>query len=485
MAGAIDLTQDRRVILLLGSLFLLYLLGLALYRLFFHPLARFPGPRLAATTRYYELYYDVLKGGMYIWKVKEMHQQYGKRILPMALSTSSAKPLLVWSPLTRALGQGPIVRISPYELHIDDPDFYPTLYRQDGRWDKYPWFYKAFGLLHSVLGTLDHDQHRIRRAALNPFFSKQKISALEPVIQAQADKLVKRIEGFAASGAVLPIGTAFSAFTMDVVSEYAMEKSYGNLDREDFNQDMVDSAQGVGRVWHLGKLVTWFPPMFAVIPSWMIKMLSPKASHWKAIQEDTLVQIRKIRSLSQEGLFQEKAHKTVFHELLTSNVLPASDKSDTILQQQAVNIVSAGTETTAHALRVITYHICNDPAVLRRLREELKTVQPEPDRCMKLRELERLPFLSAVIMEGLRLSYGAVARLPRIAPDRTIEFGDWKIPAGTPVGMSALLMHHREDIYPNSTAFLPERWVDPVERKRLERYFVPFSKGTRNCVGQK
>ena len=81
MAGMIDLTQDRRVILLLGAVFLLYLLGLALYRLFFHPLARFPGPRLAAITRYCELYYDVLKGGMYIWKIKEMHQKYGKRIL--------------------------------------------------------------------------------------------------------------------------------------------------------------------------------------------------------------------------------------------------------------------------------------------------------------------------------------------------------------------------------------------------------------------
>lgn len=54
-----------------------YLVTLALYRLFFHPLARFPGPRLAAITRWYEMYYDVVHNGQYTFKIKEMHRQYG------------------------------------------------------------------------------------------------------------------------------------------------------------------------------------------------------------------------------------------------------------------------------------------------------------------------------------------------------------------------------------------------------------------------
>lgn len=58
--------------------FLLYLIGLAVYRLFFHPLAKFPGPKLAAVTRYYEAYYDVWKHGRYIWKIRDMHEKYGK-----------------------------------------------------------------------------------------------------------------------------------------------------------------------------------------------------------------------------------------------------------------------------------------------------------------------------------------------------------------------------------------------------------------------
>lgn len=125
--------------------------------------------------------------------------------------------------------------------------------------------------------TIGHDQHRFRRGALNPFFSKQKITALESVMQAQVEKLSKRIEEFAASGKVLPNGTAYSAFTMDVVTEYCMEKSYGNLDYEDFNQSMADCVKGIGPVWRLGKHMTWIPSLFAAVSSCIIESLDPKS----------------------------------------------------------------------------------------------------------------------------------------------------------------------------------------------------------------
>ena len=52
----------------------------AVWRLYFSPLSKFPGPRLAAMTLWYEFYYDVLKdgGGKYIWEIQRMHNIYGR-----------------------------------------------------------------------------------------------------------------------------------------------------------------------------------------------------------------------------------------------------------------------------------------------------------------------------------------------------------------------------------------------------------------------
>lgn len=60
---------------------LAYGLILAFYRIYLSPLSKFPGPKIAAATAWYEIYYDVVKQGSYIWKIKELHEQYGTSAL--------------------------------------------------------------------------------------------------------------------------------------------------------------------------------------------------------------------------------------------------------------------------------------------------------------------------------------------------------------------------------------------------------------------
>lgn len=60
-----------------GVTLCIYGLALVIYRLYFDSLAKFPGPRIAAATGWYEFYYDVIRRGQYIYKIEEMHKKYG------------------------------------------------------------------------------------------------------------------------------------------------------------------------------------------------------------------------------------------------------------------------------------------------------------------------------------------------------------------------------------------------------------------------
>lgn len=105
---------------------------------------------------------------------------------------------------------------------------------------------------------------------------------------------------------------------------------------------------------------------------------------------------------------------------------------------------------------------------------------PDPDSHLPLSELERLPYLTAVINEGLRLNEAAAHRLGRVFPEKTLDYHGTLIPNGSLVSMTTLLMHMNEDIFPDPKAFKPERWLG---NKRLERYLAPFSRGPRACLG--
>lgn len=379
---------------------------------------------------------------------------------------------------------GPIVRISPTELHINDPDYYDSLYNREGRWEKNPFYVNSFGNTTSGFGTVDHDLHRLRRAAINPFFSKQKVAALQPVIQRLVDKFCRKLEKVRETDEVVPMECAFDAFTMDVITEYSLDTNFGYLDHPGWSSDFRELERAFGEMGYLQKL---FPPLLNImnsLPDWLIIWMNPSMKLLLDFFRDCNAIAVRMLGETDGKKYEEKEHPTIFYEIIHSD-LPPTEKTPKRLEGEAAAVLGAGAVTTAWTLTVALYHLTVQPQKLERLRAEIRSVMPDPHQPAKLQQLEKLPYLTAVIMEGLRLSNGVSTRLARVAPDRSIYFRDWEIPKGTPVGMTSTLIHQNPDIFQQPLEFIPERWLVPQERQRLERYLVPFSKGTRQCAGVK
>ncbi|KAI0389058.1 cytochrome P450 [Xylariaceae sp. FL0594] len=441
------------------ALTICYLAAVAVYRLLFHPLARFPGPKLAAVTRYYEAYYDVFLNGQFTFKIADLHREYG-----------------------------PIIRISPYELHVADPAFYEKIYRQDGRWNKYAWAYDAHSAKHSTIFTTDHYLHRARRTPMNRFFSKATVSGRQALISRNVDKLWERISAFALSGKVVDLGAAISEFTRCTAAEFILDKRYDGLEQQHFTATAQHKAPPASRsIWHVTKHFPLYGPAIIKWPSYWTKKsqrgnMKSFLLHLKRTTEHTQELFQNITSKGSTG---HEVSRTIVHEILDSDLPPEEKQFDRVFLEVAT-VTGAGIETTASVLRLVCYHVFSDRQILRRLRTELAfaTATSGVPGLGELRDLEQLPFLTSVIMEGLRLSPGVATRLARIAPDRDLVYDDkWRIPAGTPVGMTVLLMHLDETLYPDPRRFDPDRWMDPGFHKKVRNTFVPFSRGTRICLG--
>ncbi|RDW77525.1 hypothetical protein BP6252_05578 [Coleophoma cylindrospora] len=436
------------VVAVLGALVVALALQLvygAYWRLYRSPLSQFPGPKLAAVTGWYEFYWNIWRGGEFFWEIQRMHQKYG-----------------------------PIVRINPWEIHVNDPDWYDELYAGGAkRRDKYLWFTAGSGSPYSTFETTPHDVHRLRRAAINPFFSKKSIVAIEPIILTQISSLSSLFRGYLASGKTLDLRVAYSSLTLDIISAYCFGESWNCLKDEAKGEEWKTTLDVIFENSNLGMHFPWLLTLINMLPD---SLANPVIRHHRNTRKHVTAVLKHEDDESQD-------QSSIFH-VLRDGELPAHEKTVQRLSDEGNILIGAGAETTAQVLAVISYHLLANPEILRRLRAELDPAMPNGEAGVKWTQLEQLPYLTAVLNEGLRMASPALTRLPRIAPNEELVYGKWSIPAGTPVSMTYYFTHYNSKIYPSPFEFNPDRWIDATQSGvRLDKYLVPFSKGSRNCAG--
>lgn len=172
---------------------------------------------------------------------------------------------------------GPIVRISPHEIHIRDPDYYETIYSTSVQGIDKPRYTKhQFGAPGATFSTVEHELHRQRKTALNPFFSKRRILEQASSVQRQVDKICHRLTTeYAGTEKVLVLGDLFSCFTADVVTSYAFDRSYNFPDAPDFISPFTKSIEGFKKFAHYAIQFPLIPQLLANLPDSLLMVLQP------------------------------------------------------------------------------------------------------------------------------------------------------------------------------------------------------------------
>lgn len=372
------------------------------------------------------------------------------------------------------------------------------------KFPKNPRFYNAINVPHSTFGTNPNDVHKHKRGLLNPFFSRKTVLELEDVVQDKAKKLVRMMENGIKENKPVDLHHGFRCVSIDVITvtgarssievvaltfeqEYSFGESYDLLDAQDLGSYLFRMIRGIGPAMWIFQQFPAFQALALMIPPKIAMKMNEPLGQVIALQTKCSEQIEEVKDRMKDGKLSQsdlEGRPTIFTELLNPEKQDGHPVPTTWqLKDEAFSVVAAAADTTGNAMTIAAYHVMKNPDIYKKLREELIEAFPNPDQELKFVDLEKLPYLTGVVKEGLRLSFGVPGRLSRVVPAGGATFNGYYIAEGCCVGMSSWIMHQNADIFPNPSNFDPERWTDIARFRAADRGMVPFGRGTRQCVG--
>lgn len=175
---------------------------------------------------------------------------------------------------------------------------------------------------------------------------------------------------------------------------------------------------------------------------------------------------------------------TFLQRLLLNQAKDPSSINDREIMTHAFGNISAGSDTTAIALRSILYHILKDRRVYDKLYDEFRALEAP----VQFADANKLPYFAAVIQEALRLHPSVGMMLARIVPAGGADLCGFHLAEGTEVGINPWVLHRNPEVFPNPDSFRPERWLpsetDEIQRTLMNRSFFAFGHGAHTCSGR-
>ncbi|KAI1398503.1 cytochrome P450 monooxygenase [Hypoxylon fuscum] len=441
-----------------------YILSVAVYNRFFHPLAKFPGPFLGAMTDWYLVYVicSVPTFGL------ELHKKYG-----------------------------PIVRLAPNMLSFSDATLLPRVYH---RYADKPAFYDSwmFGKTAAMFQSLKHKDHYVKKRLVAPCCSMNAMKTNhEGKISERIDELCVKIqERSSEQGNPLDFSQHLRWFLTDVWTHLIYGEARGCVAQGRDVNGLLDSLQGVYSMSAKAAVMPWLTPLLR-LPLWRKYVWSwtKTFQHMDNLYSnfDNMVDRRK----SDEKL---KEQKLFFDDLDPAKNPNEYQYSREDLKAEVITFTAATLDGVSAFISPFIDNLITHPAAYNRIVSEIQAAELSGQLSQPVvtyDETINLPFFMACIKETLRRDAPAQTILPRLVSRPGYKFfdADIYVPPGTQMGASPYIIHRDEAIFgAKPDVWNPERWIqkesgmDPKAHetyiKRMEKYGMWWGYGDRECIGK-
>uniref|UniRef100_A0A8D0ERC0 CP4B1 protein n=1 Tax=Strix occidentalis caurina TaxID=311401 RepID=A0A8D0ERC0_STROC len=199
---------------------------------------------------------------------------------------------------------------------------------------------------------------------------------------------------------------------------------------------------------------------------------------------DKVIKERKMLLSSEKelGKIQKKRHLDFLDILLCTKDANGVGLSDEDLRAEVDTFMFEGHDTTASGISWLLYCLSLYPEYQQRCREEIQGILGDRD-TIEWEDLGKMTYTTMCIKESLRL-FPPVPAVSRCL-SKSVTFSDGRsLPAGCQVGLNIFAIHRNRDVWEDPEVYDPLRFSPENSAQRHSHAFLPFSAGSRNCIGQ-
>uniref|UniRef100_A0A182N0D8 Uncharacterized protein n=1 Tax=Anopheles dirus TaxID=7168 RepID=A0A182N0D8_9DIPT len=331
-----------------------------------------------------------------------------------------------------------------------------------------------------------------RRKIITPTFHFQILESFADVFNREVSVLVETLRPYATSGREFDIYEPVSLYALDSICETSMGVAI-DAQRNPNNQYVRDvkrmSELILLRIFHV---LASFPRLYSYIMpnAWEQRRLIARLHAFT----DSVIQRRRQQLLAEKGRpsqavaddpYEGGKRRQTFLDLLLDVTVDGRALSDLDIREEVDTFMFEGHDTTTSGIAFTFYQLAKHPDVQEKLYQEIRDVLGADYRTVPLTysTLQNFTYLDMVVKESLRLLPPVSFIGRRLVED--IEMNGVTIPAGTDFTIPIYVIHRNPAVYPDPERFDPERFSDHSTEKRGPYDYIPFSIGSRNCIGQR